>query len=78
MLPCHLLKRVQVYNEDIDPVNTMLSHYQIINLPSSQETPVNFRMQRLYPAIHHLGKTGVTGNLGKLYAGFGKCLSGPA
>ena len=63
-----LLKRIQIHNHKINPLNTMGLHHSGINttticLASPQQTTMNLRMQGFHPAIHHLRETRVVRDL---------------
>jgi hypothetical protein len=55
----HLLERVKVDNQEIDPVDAVLRHYGIVDLAPAQKAAVDFGVERLYPPVHHFGKPGI-------------------
>src|SRR5712692_1419017 len=52
------LKRVKVHHDKIDRLDPMLKHLALMALIAAprEDSSVDFRMQRLYPPVQHLGR----------------------
>ena len=63
-----LLERVEVHRNQIDERNAVLLRgRQVLRIVAEgQQSAVDLRMQGLDPAVHHLGKAGVVGDIGDL------------
>ncbi len=71
-----LRERIQVHDHQIDQLHALrLDRRQVIGTMAPGEDPaVDFRVQRLDPAVHHLGKPGDVGHVGHRQAGIGQDL----
>ena len=69
-----LLERIQVDGQQIDAANAVLLKGRHVcgQVTPGQQAAVHLRVQGLHPAIQHLRKAGVVGNLDDGHAGFGQ------
>ena len=64
------LEGIQIDHDHIDGVDAMGRHDVVVRAPASQNTAVNFRVEGLYSAVHHLGKARVFRHFGHRDTGF--------
>ena len=57
-----VFERIKVNHNDVDGADTVLTHNAIVLSATRQNATVHFGVQRFYPAVHHLGETGVIGH----------------
>ncbi len=58
-----LLKGVEVHHQKVYGIYFLGAHRFRVNVAASEQAAVDLRMQRLYPAVHDFGKTGMLGYL---------------
>ena len=65
-----LFERVQVDDQQIDWLDTVLVHDALIGTAAAQQAAMNDRMKRLDSAVHNFRKTGFLRDLDDIEAGF--------
>ncbi len=73
-----LLERVEVDDDQVDRLDAVLAHHRVVFAAAPEDAAVDFRMQCLDAAGHHLREAGVVGNLGDLDAVVGEQPRGAA
>ena len=75
-----VLERVKVDDQQIDRRDAVGDHRRLMGglAADRQQAAVDARMQRLQPAVHHLGKSGQLGDVDDLEAGFRQRRGGAA
>ena len=68
-----LRERIEVDDDEIDQLDALrLDRVEVVGpVAAGQDAAVNLRMQRLDPAVHHLGKPGDVGHVGDRQPGLG-------
>jgi len=73
-----LLEGIEVDHHQVDRLDAVLGHHRVVGAAPSQQAAVDLRVQGLHPAVHHLGKAGVVGDLGHRHVVVGEQLGGAA
>ena len=74
------LERIERHDDQVDRRNAVALEGLEVggHVATGQDAAVNLRVQRLHPAVEHLGKAGVVGHLGDRQARLGQQLRGAA
>ena len=74
------LERIEIDHQQIDRRDAVLLHRCRVRgvVADRQQAAMHLRMQRLHPAVHHLGKAGEVRHVAHLQAGVGERLGGAA
>jgi len=75
-----LFERIEIHHQQIDRLDAVRLHRRGVFLVGAdrQQPAVHFRMQRLDPAVHHLGRTGEFRHVDDLETGVFERLGGAA
>ena len=73
-----LLERIQIDDQQIDRLDSVLGHYCLIDAATAQQPAVNDRVQRFDAAVHDLREVGFLGDLYYVEAGITKLTTGSA
>ena len=73
-----LLEGIEVDDEEIDRLDRVFLHRRLVRAAPAQEAAVDFRMQRLDPAVHDLRKAGLLRDFDRVDAGVTDRFRGPA
>ena len=67
-----LLEGIKIHHHHVDGFDSLRRHSRPVFLavPHVQDAPMDLGMQRLYPAIQHLGEAGKVGNIAHRKPGF--------
>ena len=71
------LERIEVDHQEVDRRDAVLGQRRrdARSSRTREQTAMHLRMQRLHPAVHHLGKAGDLGDVGHREPGLGKALA---
>lgn len=67
---------IEVDHDHVDGGDVVLSHDGVVLLATAENAAVDLGMQGLDPAVHHLGESGVVGDLGHRQTRLGQQLGG--
>jgi hypothetical protein len=73
-----LLEGIEIHDHQVDRLDLVLAHDPVVDTAPPQDAPVDARVQRLDPTVHHLREPGVVRDLGDGDALFGQESGGPA
>ncbi len=75
-----LLERIEIYHHEVDRLDRVLAQRGLVAcvVADRENAAMHLRMQRLHPAIHHLGKASELGDFQHFEAGLLQRLPGAA